>query len=98
LGFYERLKEAQKAHLLPALTEQVGKLNIGKLDQELLELAGSEKLSFMARRGLRGELVFPVPYVLSSKPTLVGYYRLWLGFSQKEFYKSLWKIQEDGKR
>jgi len=36
---------------------------------------------------MRGELVFPVPYVLSSRPTLVGYYRLLLGFSQKEFYK-----------
>jgi hypothetical protein len=88
LGFYQRLKEAQRAHLLPALLEQVGKLDIGKLDQQLLEFAGAEKLSFIARRGLRGELIFPVPYLLSSKPTLVGYYRLLLGFSQKEFYKS----------
>lgn len=88
LGLYQRLKEAQRTHLLPALLEQVGKLDIGKLDQQLLEFAGTEKLSLMARRGLRGELVFPVPYVLASKPTLVGYYRLLLGFSQKEFYKS----------
>ena len=88
LGFYQRLREAQEAFLLPALLEQVGKLDIGKLDRQLLEFAGSERLSFMARRGLRGELVFPVPYVLSSKPTLVGYYRLLLGFSQKEFYRS----------
>jgi hypothetical protein len=87
LGFYQRLKEAQKARLLPALLEQVGKLDIGQLDRELLNFVGSEKLSFMARKGLRGELVFPVPYVLSSKPTLLGYYRLLLGFSQKEFYK-----------
>jgi hypothetical protein len=87
LGFYERLEEARKAHLLPALLEQVGQLDIGLLDKELLEFAGSDRLSFVARRGLRGELVFPVPYVLSSKPTLIGYYRLLLGFSQKEFYK-----------
>ena len=86
LGFYQRLKEAQKAHLLPALLEQVGKLDIGQLDRELYELAGGERLSFIARRGLRGELVFPVPYILSSRPTLLGYYRLLLGFSQKEFY------------
>jgi hypothetical protein len=87
LGFYQRLKEAQKAHLLPALLEQIGKLDIGHLDRELLSLVGSEKLSFMARKGMRGELVFPVPYVLSAKPTLLGYYRLLLGFSQKEFYR-----------
>ncbi len=88
LGFYQRLKEAQRTHLLPALLEQVGKLDIGKLDEKLLQFAGREKLAFMARRGLRGELVFPVPYLLSSKPTLLGYYRLLLGFSQKEFYQS----------
>ena len=87
LGFYQRLKEAQRAHLLPALLTQVSYLDIGQLDRELLEFAGSEKLAFMAQRGLRGELVFPVPYVLTSRPTLLGYYRLLLGFSQKEFYK-----------
>ncbi|MCD6289554.1 MAG: XcyI family restriction endonuclease [Anaerolineae bacterium] len=87
LGFYQRLREAQKTYLLPGLLELVGKLDIRRLDQELFELAGNEKLSLVARRGLRGELVFPVPYVLSSKPTLLGYYRLLLGFSQKEFYR-----------
>jgi hypothetical protein len=87
LGFYERLEQARKELLLPALLDQVGQLDIGRLDQQLLEFVGSERLSFVARRGLRGELVFPVPYVLSSKATLVGYYRLLLGFSQKEFYR-----------
>lgn len=87
LGFYQRLKEAERAHLLPALLEQVGQLDIGLLDRQLLELAGSDRLSFAARRGIRGELVFPVPYLLSSKPMLIGYYRLLLGFSQKEFYR-----------
>lgn len=87
IGFYERLKEAQKTHLLPALLDQVGRLDIGNLDRELLEYAGTERLAFVARKGLRGELVFPVPYMLSSRPSLLGYYRLLLGFSQKEFYK-----------
>lgn len=87
LGFYERLEQARKELLLPALLKQVGHLDIGKLDRELLEFAGNDKISFVARRGLRGELVFPVPYVLISKPTLIGYYRLLLGFSQKKFYK-----------
>ena len=41
----------------------------------------------VAQRGLRGELVFPVPYLLVSKPMLLAYYRLLLGFSQKEFYR-----------
>jgi len=87
LGFYERLEQARKELLLPALLAQVGQLDIVQLDEQLHEFAGRERLSFVAKRGVRGELVFPVPYMLSSKPTLIGYYRLLLGFSQKEFYR-----------
>ncbi|MBN1659451.1 MAG: XcyI family restriction endonuclease [Anaerolineae bacterium] len=88
LGFFQRLKEAEETHLLPALLKTAGELDIALVDQELLAYAGREKLSFIARRGMRGELVFPVPCLLSAKPTLMGYYRLLLGFSQKEFYRS----------
>lgn len=35
---------------------------------------------------MRGELAFPVPIVLRANPRLLGYYRLLLGHSQKEFY------------
>lgn len=87
IGFYDRLREAERRHLLPALLQGVGQLDIGQLDRELLEFAGNERLAAVARKGLRGELVFPVPYLLASKPTLLGYYRLLLGFSQKEFYR-----------
>jgi hypothetical protein len=87
LGFYRRLVEAQNSFLLPALLDQVSTLDIGLLDSELVKLAGNEKLAFVARKGIRGELVFPTPYLLKAKPSLLGYYRLLLGFSQKEFYK-----------
>jgi hypothetical protein len=87
LGFYERLEQARRQLLLPALLAHVGQLDIVDLDDQLHEFASRERLSFVAKRGVRGELVFPVPYVLSSKPTLIGYYRLLLGFSQKEFYQ-----------
>ena len=99
LGFYQRLKDAEKTHLLPALLAHVGTLDIGQLDRDLLLFAGGEKLALVARQGLRGELVFPVPYILKTKPSLLGYYRLLLGFSQKEFYKNdfaKFKALEDG--
>lgn len=57
-----------------------------RLDAELRDYAGSERLRALAAHGLRGELVYPVPYVLESRPMLLSYYRLLLGFSQKEFY------------
>lgn len=88
LGFYQRLKQAQKEHLLPALLRHVGTLDIGKLDDQLLSFVKKERLAVVARKGLRGELVYPVPYLLETAPKLVGYYRLLYGFSQKEFYQS----------
>ena len=99
LGFYQRLRDAEKTHLLPALLAHVGTLDIGQLDRELLYFAGSEKLAVIATRGLRSELVFPVPYLLETRPSLLGYYRLLLGFSQKEFYKGVFarfKVLEAG--
>jgi len=86
LGFYLRLKEAQSNHLLPALLNHVGSLNIAILDKELSMFVENDRIAMLAKRGLRGELVYPVPYILKTKPTLLGYYRLLLGFSQKEFY------------
>jgi hypothetical protein len=35
---------------------------------------------------LRAELLFAVPAVLEKNPYLLGYYRLLMGYSQKEFY------------
>ncbi len=100
IGFFQRLQEAKKQYLLPALFEQVGKLDIGLLDQQLLEFAGNDRLAFVARHGLRGELIFPIPYVLSENPALLGYYRLFLGFSQKEFYRGVFskfkRMEEKG--
>jgi hypothetical protein len=40
----------------------------------------------LASISIRGEFLFPVPCLLRANPRLLGYYRLLLGFSQKEFY------------
>jgi hypothetical protein len=87
IGFYERLKAAESTYLMPALLAHVGTLDIAQIDEELSRFAGQEKLALVAKRGLRGELVYPVPSVIRSNPQLLGYYRLLLGFSQKAFYK-----------
>jgi uncharacterized membrane protein YiaA len=46
----------------------------------------------LAKHGLRGELVYPVPYLFANNPFLLGYYRLLLGFSQKEFYSTAFGV------
>lgn len=86
LGFYRRLIDARAQYLLPALLRQVASLDIGQLDAQLLQFVGNERLSHVAAHGIRAELIFPVPYLLEANPKLLGYYRLVLGFSQKEFY------------
>jgi len=45
-----------------------------------------EALQKLASFSLRGETIFPIPLLLRENPFLIGYYRLLLGFSQKEFY------------
>ena len=86
IEFYYRLEKMRETYLLDALLSAVSGLEIPRIDEELRELVSNSSLQRVAGWGLRGEIVFPVPYALQSQPTLLGYYRLLLGFSQKQFY------------
>lgn len=55
---------------------------------QTLKYAPKDALQLVAAANVRDEHVFPTPAVLEAKPTLVGYYRLLLGASQKSFYRS----------
>lgn len=86
IGFSLALTQARGLYLQDALGDTVESLNIAQLDADLAKLAPAKMLAALARHGLRGELVFAAPSVLSANPRLLGYYRLLLGYSQKEFY------------
>jgi hypothetical protein len=86
IEFYKRLLQLQDVLLLDALLKTVGQLDISVMNSELAVFAPSASLRKLASWGLRGELVFPVPNVLTANAFLLGYYRLLLGFSQKQFY------------
>lgn len=86
ITFHQRLEEARRLYLLDALLATVAKLDIGEIDRELGKLVSPPGLRRLAGWGLRGEIVFAVPTVLTANPMLLGYYRLLLGFSQKQFY------------
>lgn len=60
-------------------------MGVARIDRELNELVPSHALNHVARLGLRGERVFPVPSILEHAPPLIGYYRMLLGISKKEF-------------
>ncbi|MEO8083309.1 MAG: XcyI family restriction endonuclease [Ardenticatenales bacterium] len=84
--FSRRLDELRATLLLDALLATVATADIAQIDAELQTVAPSTGLQRAAGWGLRGEIVFPVPCLLDVNPRLLGYYRLLLGSSQKEFY------------
>ena len=86
IDFSFSLDHIRQRYLQEALSATIEELSISTLDAELSANVPQSGLKALARRGLRGELVFPVPCLLEANPYLLGYYRLLLGFSQKEFY------------
>ncbi len=71
---------------LDAPSEALGTLNPAMVKAQIGEFVPSKTQKALAAAGLRDEHVFPLPIVLEAKPSLVGYYRLLLGASQKAFY------------
>ncbi len=86
VAFFKRLEELRKTLLLDALLQAVSTADISQIDSELSAIVAKKSLQKLAGWGMRGELLFAVPYVLEKNPRLLGYYRLLLGFSQKQFY------------
>lgn len=88
INFALALKRFRGIYLQNALLETVRNLDIAELDKQLAEYVSAADLATLARYGLRAELMFAVPAVLSANPYMLGYYRLLMGYSQKEFYGS----------
>ncbi|MFA7536923.1 MAG: XcyI family restriction endonuclease [Desulfuromonadales bacterium] len=86
IDFSFALAQIRSLFLQDALLETIEHLDIARVDHELNAIVPKQSLKSLARQGMRGELVFPVPCLLQANPRLLGYYRLLLGFSQKGFY------------
>ena len=86
ISFYYRLESIRTLFLHQALQSAVEACNLKALDQDLQEVVDGAVLRRVAGFGLRGEVLFATATLLRQQPTLLGYYRLLLGFSQKEFY------------
>jgi len=88
INFYQRLTAVRSDCLDEALRSAVAKCSLTQINEELSELVDDKSLRRVASYGLRGEVLFSVPVLLKVQPSLLGYYRLLLGSSQKEFYNS----------
>ena len=80
------LEAFRHLYLQQALSKTIRELELPILNAELDAFAPATDLHRLASLGLRGEFVFPVPCLLAANPRLLGYYRMLLGFSQKEFF------------
>ena len=101
IGFAEALSRIRKEHLQDALLATVREMEVPAIDEELARFVARADLAILASHGLRGELLFAVPCILRKTPKLLTYYRLMLGYSQKEFYSAKhvgtrFKKMEDG--
>jgi hypothetical protein len=86
ISFLHRLQDLRKTYLLDSLLEVVALSDIRRIDVQLHRMVDGRALKKTAGWGMRGEIIFAVPCVLEKRPFLLGYYRLLLGLSQKEFY------------
>jgi hypothetical protein len=73
---------------MDALSDALGQLDPGVIKEQVTRYVPADVQKILAASGIRDEHVFPLPLVLELKPTLVGYYRLLLGVSQKRFYRA----------
>ncbi len=72
---------------MDALSEALGQLDQGIVKRQIREYVPGDVQKILAGAGLRDEYVFPLPALIETKPSVVGYYRLLLGAPQKSFYK-----------
>lgn len=85
--FHQMLVAARKSWLVDALREAVTELDPRALKHELGQYVPAKAAKTLGAAGIRDEEVFPTPLLIEAAPTLVGYYRLLLGISQKQFYR-----------
>jgi hypothetical protein len=86
IAFHQLLVAARKTWLIDALREAAARIDPSKLAEEIDRMVPRDGQKLLAKAGLRVEDVFPLPVLLEAQPTLLGYYRLLLGVSQKLFY------------
>lgn len=86
ISFYYRLQAIRERCMHNALARTLDTVELAEVNSELDTHVSAKTLRRVASCGVRGEVIFPVPCILSKNPFLLGYYRLLYGFSQKEFY------------
>lgn len=94
IAFHQLLVAARKTWLMDALSNALRRVDTDQLKREIAVHVPREAQRILAAAGVRDEHVFPTPVLLKEAPTLVGYYRLLFGASQKSFYSSQTRMSQ----
>lgn len=70
------------------LRKTVSKIDPKTLHKEIIDYVPTDGMMILQSAGIREEVVFALPCVLQRNPRLLGYYRLLMGISEKQFYTS----------
>lgn len=86
LYVHDLLNRSRQTVLHAAVANAATQVNAALLRTEITQYAPAPGLSALQGTGVRDEMVFAVPSLLTHTPSTLGYYRLLLGVSQKQFY------------
>lgn len=83
-----QLSRLRRTVLASSLNRTMKEVDPHVLRTQMTDFAPSQGLRLLQGTGVRDEEVFTVPCILRRTPTLMGYYRLLLGASRKQFYRT----------
>ena len=88
------LAQARSSVLQGVVLAAVREIDPSTLSSEMQQFAPASGLMRLQGTVVRDELVFATPSVLRTQPSSLGYYRLLLGVSQKQFYTTVGGLQQ----
>ena len=84
----EILHQYKKDVIGDALKGTVEKIDPKELHSEIVEYVPEDCMKILQSSGIRDENFFALPCILKKNPKMLGYYRLLMGISEKQFYSS----------
>jgi hypothetical protein len=71
IDFSIALDQIRKIYLQDALSKIIETIDLSVLDRQLAKYVPQSSLKALATRGLRGEILFPVPCILETNPFIL---------------------------
>jgi hypothetical protein len=100
-SFHPLLVAARKTKLASAVSEAAAECDTSAFRSDISTYGDDHVLKIAAAAGIRDEHIVATPCILRKRPSVLGYYRLFVGLSKKQFYHGktgfgLLEVMEEG--